>query len=252
MAETQRVVKDALESPPRHSRLDRESLKTVCREIAILRTQPRQMPLSKPMSAAFRATRGRFRARPFQPSQALCHSGRASPLSFRPSPLSFRPSASEWRNLSNQPPHPHTHQSPNNSSERIHHQIPHLEIPHLQNQLEELDAKRQAEGGQGREPKPAPDAESLKRGPKLRQEKPERDKDNQVGNRLVSSKGTPVKQPVQRESQMASGVVPQESKMPNDYRHVQKNQARENRQPQSNRAVRRALLPDQKDDRQGQ
>ena len=65
------------ESPPRHSRPDRESLKTVCHEIAILRIQTRQMPLSKPGSATFQATRARFRARPFWSIQAPCHFDRA-------------------------------------------------------------------------------------------------------------------------------------------------------------------------------
>ena len=106
------------------------------------------------------------------------------------------------------PESPHTHQSPNKSSERIQHQIHHLKIPHLQNQLKELDAKRQTEGGQGRNPKPASDAEPLERGKKLRQEKAERNENDQVGNHFTPSIFAAVKKTIQPESQIMSSAVP--------------------------------------------
>ena len=75
-----------------HSGLDPESLKTFCREIAILRIQPRQMPLYKPVSAASQATRGRFRARPFWSREATWPMQYRHTLPFPASPKHELPS----------------------------------------------------------------------------------------------------------------------------------------------------------------
>ena len=53
-------------------------------------------------------------------------------------------------------PQPRRNQSPDKRPQRIHHQIRYFENAHMKNQLEALDAERQAEGRQHDPTNPPP------------------------------------------------------------------------------------------------
>ena len=145
-------------------------------------------------------------------------------------------------------PHPHTHQSPNSSPHRIHHQIRHLEKAHLQNQLEALNAEGQPEASQGRKPESPVGAEPLGRCQELGEEEPKRHKDGHIAEALDRPLSTLLEYAGEVQRQVMPGSVLHKPQKPNPDRRIQQEQAHENRQPQSNRAIHRALLPDQQDD----
>ena len=84
------------------------------------------------------------------------------------------------------------------------------------------------------------------------QKEPERHKDGNVRERLDRPLSTLPEHAGEIQRQVMPGSVLHDPQIPDPDRRIQQEQAHENRQPQSNRAIHRELLPDQKDDRQCQ
>ena len=117
----------------------------------------------------------------------------------------------------------------------------------MQDQLEALDAKREAEGGQSHKSDPAPGTRPIRRCQPLPQKEPERHKDGDVRERLDRPLSTLPENAGEVQRQVIAGGVRRDSQVSDHYRRIQQEQAHENRQAHSNRTVHRALLPDQKD-----
>ena len=122
----------------------------------------------------------------------------------------------------------------------------------MQDQLEALDAKREAEGGQSHKADPAPGTRPNRRCQPLPQKEPERHKDGDVRERLDRSLSTLPEHAGEIQRQVMPGSMLHDPQIPDPDRRIQQEQAHENRQPQSNRAIHQALLPDQMDDCQCQ
>ena len=122
----------------------------------------------------------------------------------------------------------------------------------MQDQLEALDAKREAESGQNHKTDSVPGTRPVRRCQPLPQKEPERRKDGHIAEALGRPLSTLLKYAGEIQRQVMPGSVLHDPQMPDPDRRIQQEQAHENRQPQSNRAIYRALLPDQKDDCQCQ
>ena len=122
----------------------------------------------------------------------------------------------------------------------------------MQNQLEALDTKREAEGGQGHKAESAPKTRSIQRCQPIPQKEPERHKDGDVREGLDRALSALLEHAGEIQRQVMPGGVLHEPQIPDPDRRIQQEQAHENRHPKSNRAIHRALLLDQKDDCQCQ
>ena len=149
------------------------------------------------------------------------------------------------------------YQSPNGgsrrtdkSSNRIQHQICHLEEPYMKNQLKAFNKQRQRKRGQGHKPDLAPYAEPLCRCQEHREEEAEGNKDDDVGDEFGAGIDGGMKQPGETQFDVNPRAVRHQSTPPGHDRNIQQEQSAEHRTTQHSCPIHRFLFPSPKDCRQ--